>query len=323
VHAFSDPDDFAASIRATAYELTVTARGQFAGERTRIDLHRLWLQRFRANLPFVAHSAPMRGRAIVTFRTTPGPAMLVDGAVVPPNALVRLGEGQDTFQRVDGAICWGAMSLPVEAMAALSPALADREVTSPAHAQIAPAEAALARLRRLHAAAGDLACTAPEIIANPHAARGLEEALIEAMMGCIAAPEAGQDRPAGRRHAAIMRRFHEAVATGGDSAMYLSELCSAIGVADRTLRSCCQEHLGMSPWRYLWLRRMQLTRRALSRAAPGSATVTAIATGHGFWELGRFAVAYRRLYGESPSVTLAREGPTHGFVPAGRIRIGM
>jgi len=34
--------------------------------------------------------------------------------------------------------------------------------------------------------------------------------------------------------------------------------------------------------------------------------VTAIATGCGFFELGRFAVEYRSLFGESPSVSLAR-----------------
>jgi transcriptional regulator GlxA family with amidase domain len=50
---------------------------------------------------------------------------------------------------------------------------------------------------------------------------------------------------------------------------------------------------------------MHLVRRALLRATP-PVTVTKIATDHGFWELGRFSVAYRALFGETPSVTLKR-----------------
>ena len=39
-------------------------------------------------------------------------------------------------------------------------------------------------------------------------------------------------------------------------------------------------------------------------ARPGEATVTRIATDHGFYELGRFASRYRAVYGERPSETL-------------------
>ena len=62
----------------------------------------------------------------------------------------------------------------------------------------------------------------------------------------------------------------------------------------------------MGPIRYLTLRRMNLVRRALQRADASTATVTQLATDHGFWELGRFSVNYRQLFGESPSETLRR-----------------
>src|SRR5215472_6871523 len=90
-----------------------------------------------------------------------------------------------------------------------------------------------------------------------------------------------------------------------NSAVYLPELCSRIAVSSRTLRLCCQQQLGMSPKRYLTLRRMHLVRRALRRASR-SDTVTDIAMSFGFWELGRFAVRYKLIFGESPSETMRR-----------------
>ncbi|SCB56117.1 Helix-turn-helix domain-containing protein, partial [Bradyrhizobium shewense] len=60
------------------------------------------------------------------------------------------------------------------------------------------------------------------------------------------------------------------------------------------------------PIRFLTLRRMHLVHRALLSAVPSTSTVTRIAADHGFCELGRFAVAYRAAFGESPSETLKR-----------------
>ena len=60
----------------------------------------------------------------------------------------------------------------------------------------------------------------------------------------------------------------------------------------------------MAPKRYLLLRRMHLAQGALHQAPSDATSVTDIATRYGFWQLGRFAVEYHALFGESPSATL-------------------
>ncbi|MGC2203166.1 MAG: hypothetical protein WA633_23880 [Stellaceae bacterium] len=76
VRTFTDPDDYAAAIGATRAEATVMGRAHFTAKLARIDLHRLWMQRFSDNLPRVMHSAQRTGRAIISFRTEPGPSFL-------------------------------------------------------------------------------------------------------------------------------------------------------------------------------------------------------------------------------------------------------
>jgi len=200
------------------------------------------------------------------------------------------------------------MSLPVGEIATVGEAMAGFDLTPPRDAiLITSAPAAMLRLRRLYAAAGYLAEGAPEIIANPDAARGLEQALIEALVGCIACGDARENSLAQGQHAIVMRRFHRVVEEHVGEPLYIPEICTAIGISERTLRICCQEHLGMGPKRYLLLRRMHLARRALRQADPAATSVTGIGTRYGFWELGRFAVEYHTLFGESPSTTLHRQ----------------
>jgi transcriptional regulator GlxA family with amidase domain len=135
-------------------------------------------------------------------------------------------------------------------------------------------------------------------------ARGLEQALIEAMVHCLGSGEVREDRAAERHHAAIMRRFDRVIEQHLDQPLYVPELCKEVGASERTLLACCQEHLGMGPKRYLLLRRMHLVRRALRESSPAKATITEIATRFGFWQFGRLAVEYKALFGEAPSATL-------------------
>jgi AraC-like DNA-binding protein len=194
-----------------------------------------------------------------------------------------------------------------EDLAAAGEAIVGRELAPPTSMQrLKPPGALFARLRNVHEAAVQLAKTAPDILAAPEVARAMEEALVEAMVRCLASWEPADLRKAEARDARVMRRLEEALQANPDRALYLTELCTLVRVSYPTLRACCQEHLGMSPKRYLWLRRMYLARRALRQADLAEKTVTEIATDYGFWELGRFSVTYRSLFGEPPSATLRR-----------------
>src|SRR6202166_2372746 len=121
------------------------------------------------------------------------------------------------------------------------------------------------------------------------------------MVRCLTEGTVAAMTNGGQRHEAIIARFEEFLEANPNTPLYLPEICAAIGAAERTLRAACEERLGMGPIRYLTLRRMHLVRRALLQVDRSAATVTKIVTDYGFWELGRFAAAYRGLFGESPS----------------------
>jgi len=199
------------------------------------------------------------------------------------------------------------MSLPAEEFRAASVTMIGRDLTPAAdNAVQSTVPRHFTRLRQLHADAARIARTTPTILSSPHAVRGLEAAIVEAMFACLAAANFPRDRLAWRRQSEILRRFQEVVEAHPDEPLYLADICKAVAVNERTLLLCCQEHLGVSPKRFLMLRRLHRVRRDLRRLSPEAASVTDVATRHGFWELGRFAGYYQRTFGETPSVTLRR-----------------
>jgi AraC-like DNA-binding protein len=305
VRSFADPDDYAASIRAVNAELTVTARGQFRAKQTFIGFHDLWMQRFSETLPRIAHSSAGDGRIGMTFQTDPGPGLRWNRTELEASVFIRLEEGHDAFQRSFGPISFGGISLPTETAMAVVAEISGRDLKRhPNRVDFTPPVAATATLRRLHKRAGDLAENAPEIIASPEPARGLRQALVQAMVACLGTGDSAEDVSSQRRHERIMRRFYATISEHPGEAIYVAEICASLGVPERTLRFCCFEALGMSPKRYLVLRRMQLAKQALRKGDASTTSVTDIACGLGFWNFGRFAVEYRKLFGESPSTTL-------------------
>lgn len=308
VRTFTDADECSAAIRAGNIKINPKQAGNYFARLTAITLPNLWMQRLSDNLPRTFHVEFVADRIFVTFDIQPERAQIVNGTELGSTAIMRTAGGQALYGHSQSAAGLGALSLPRLQAIALGAALSGQDLTAPNDTLFAmPAPDKLARLRRLHEAADTLAEDAPEILFHPETSRGLEQAMIEAMVACLAG-EPQADRASVRRHALIMRRFHRVIEEHLDEPLYIPELCRAVGASVRTLSECCHEHLGMGPKRYLVLRRMHAVRRALRESNRGETTVTEVATRYGFWQLGRLAVEYKAHFGEAPTTTLARVG---------------
>jgi AraC-like DNA-binding protein len=270
-------------------------------------MNRLWLHRIRISLPEVNTVAVKPGRRSIGFLTEPGSSPFLHcGLEVSPGDIV-VNRFDVIHQRSDVNFQYGTMSLPTDDLDAAAEAIIGHELpNTPLKRIIRPNSALMLRLLKLHQSVGQLGHDSPDILELPPVLRALENELIYAMVRCLAEGAAVEPAVGSSRHDVIIARFEEFLEANPDRPLYLTEICAAIGVAERTLRASCEKHLGMGPIRYLTLRRMHLVRQALLRSDPSKTTVTRIVTDQGFWELGRFSVAYRALFGESPSRTLRR-----------------
>jgi AraC-like DNA-binding protein len=308
VWTFSDPQQFQDSMRPAEIEIFVTGRGRYDATLTKIQLGSLWMQRGHFALPAVAHSKIPNNRRMFFLQFDPNQAPILNSGIeVTPSDIVCYPLGSEHHYRTSASYSCGGMSLAEEDFAAYEKAfLGHAQAAHSTMRVVRPRPALLSRVLSVHKAATDLAATAPDILAHPEVAKAITHELARAMIACITDPVT-EERYRPRQHRlSVMARFEQMLQAQSDEPLYVADICSGIGVSERTLRAHCQDQLGMNPHRYLWLRRMNLASRSLAHADPAAKTVTEIANDHGFAELGRFAVSYRKLFGESPSVTLRR-----------------
>jgi AraC-like DNA-binding protein len=307
VRDYSEPEQLAAAYVGAKVEITPTGRVPLATHVVRMELNRLWMHRVDESAPRIKWATQSQERSFIRLLARTGADFVIDGTVLRPGEIVHLGHGHAYYDRTNGPVHWVGLSVPTDDLSEAatvitgSPFMTPRE---PVH--IAAPRKAMSRLRRLYANAFALADETPQTELSIEGARSLEQSIIEAMIDCFREPDAKEPTWARQCHATVLRRFRRLLESSPNRALYMPEICAAIGVPERTLRLCCQEHLGMSPKHYLLLRRLHLSRRALRAAEPDETTVTDVATNFGFWHFGRFAGSYRMAFGEPPSATLAR-----------------
>ncbi|MET4041003.1 helix-turn-helix domain-containing protein [Bradyrhizobium sp. RT6a] len=306
VLVFNDPAQYATSVRSAEIQIFPTTKGDFRAELTQVTLNELWMQRFAECLPRVHRGTISPGRQVYTFLTNEQPEVHSRGRLLSLGEMC-VHDYDVQHVKTSGDYRFGGVSLRPEALATTWRALVGSEFNPHKGARfIRPNSGLMSRFLNLHAIAGGLAKSAPDLFTQPEVAHAIEQHLLHALINCLADCEASNIGTGLLRHGIILGRFEEYLEANPNTPLHLSEVCAAIGVAERTLRAACEEHLGMGPIRYLTLRRMHLVRHALRQAAPDAKTVTQVATAHGFCELGRFAVAYRQMFDESPIATLRK-----------------
>ena len=306
VLTFDDPMHCQAAIRAGDWQVYPTKKGRYRTELTQITLNELWMQGIHQKLPQIQTGAVIPHRKVIAFITeVHQPAIYHRGHEFSPEDVAV--HTDIMHARAEGDVRYGGMSLPQDCYEAACQTLIGGQFEQPALNNVFRANPAFMRpLVDLQKTACLIAKTSPALFDLPEVVRAFEQSSIYLMVKCLTEGARSMTSAGAQRHEVIVRRFEEFLEANSNTPLYLTEICAAVGAAERTVRAACEEHLGMGPIRYLGLRRMHLVHRALLRTDSSKATVTKIATDHGFWELGRFAVAYRGLFGKSPSATLRR-----------------
>jgi YD repeat-containing protein len=156
---------------------------------------RLSLHRTEETLPRTVYSAVDPKLFGIIFATSPGQQIYINGLELLHGEIIVFRAKSEGHNRSSAACQWGSIGLTHEDVAAVGQTIIGRElIAAPFTRRIRPPPLLLSRLLKLHEAAGHLAKTAPDILAQPEVARALEQELVRAMVLCISGGETG--RPA-------------------------------------------------------------------------------------------------------------------------------
>jgi AraC-like DNA-binding protein len=311
---FLEPDHYEAGLRQAQIEIVIALNPKFKARLTWAELHDLQVLRCEEDFPRVAYVCLGPQLSFVTFPAHSGPLPVWGGTELHRGEIMFHGRGERLHQSTSGSFVWNVIALDPVQLEQYGRALSGKPFSLPSEGKILrPSPRDMARLRRLHAQVCRLAETKPRLLAHTEVARAIEQNLIQTLVACLTGAGVRADGPTKRRHASIMIMLEEVLAEHLREPLHMTELCSLIGVTERTLRSCCAQFLGMSPIRYVLLRRLSRAHVALRDAEPHGEDLLELVRGFGFAQLGRFEAAYRAAFSEAPLTTLQR-APAARFI---------
>jgi len=156
----------------------------------------------------------------------------------------------------------------------------------------------------------DVAARQPDVFDVPQSQIAAQIELLETLLATLGSAghvESAAEDVTRQARSRVVRIAEDYALSHTAERLYVTDLCEAAGVSERTLQYAFKEVMGMTPVAYLTRLRLHRVRQALRTATHASTTVTTEALRWGFWHFGDFSRAYKDCFGELPSDTLRRK----------------
>lgn len=303
-----DPGTMAGALQRGELEHLQLSKGRFRGSIQRAESSAARLDWGRYNLALLAAGELAADRVTLGVITSAAGEGYVAGQRVRPSDVLVMPERGELYFRLAPATEWISFQVTRALLAQLGVELTSRDV-----GVIPVPDAERVALR------GAIAEVRPVIGPDRDPARPVtqqerdwaQEELLAAFAHALAMRPTGV--PPGPRTSAadrlgLVHRVEDYLESHLGDPLRVDELCSAVGSSLHTLERAFQEVHGISPKKFLTLRRLARARKDLMRGGPQVGSVTDVAMKWGFFHLGRFAAEYKAVFLESPSETLGRAG---------------
>lgn len=298
---FSQPEALSSALLGGQVDYLRLSKARFAASLGVLRVGDLVIQHV-VDGPHLARGAMVEGivAVLIPLGYAGDPARM-NGVTLPTTGAFILPGGAEFHGHCPGDTTWASLAVSHAALESWTDG-----APLPFQAGAGPCVAHLAagpggRLADALSATGMMVQHLPAVLATAQCADSLAKSMRELVAAALMSGCFTEQSRTGKREAyRIVRKADEYLRDNVSRPIYHEELCAVLGASMRKMHSAFVTVVGMSPHRYLRLRRLSLVHRAL-HAAKGAALVKSIALSHGFWHLGRFAHDYRELFGEFPS----------------------
>ncbi|MEM1448545.1 MAG: helix-turn-helix domain-containing protein [Planctomycetota bacterium] len=290
-----DPGAFCGDDHPFEGEMTQIERGPRTGRAIGITTPGVEVWVYALERQIQARSALRPGRLVRTVPISNAPDSLHNGGSLRTGDVLEFAPGYENVETLHPGL-YLDVQVDAEHAAAQEPPATSRVVST----------LALADVVELRRRATGLLARDPDRSTDPATLR--DEAFLERAVELVQRPASRRSpiRAPHRRHHIAARALGHVTDRLDGEALSVPRLAEELGVSERTVYRSFSDEIGIGPYDYVVVRRLNAMRRLLLESTGRRGAVTDAAGRAGFTHLGQMGALYRRFFGETPRETLRR-----------------